>query len=85
MPEKKLQELKTEREPLFRRLAGNPAEIHLALEIKIIDDQIAECNRLIQNKKRRGDSSPGNTSLRDDRDSKLKLSEILVQAPRKQG
>ena len=52
MPEKKLQELKTEREPLFRRLASNPNEIHLALEIKIIDDQIAECTRLVQKERK---------------------------------
>ena len=52
MPEKRLQELKTEREPLFRRLARNPNEIHLALEIKVIDDQIAECNRLIQKERK---------------------------------
>jgi len=84
MPENKLQELKTEREPLFRRLASNPTEIHLALEIKIIDDQIAECTRLIQNSKRRGISSPGNAKLRDDRGSELKFSANVVEAPRKQ-
>jgi hypothetical protein len=52
MSDSKLQELKTEREPLFRRLASHPAEIHLALEIKIIDDQIAECTRIIQKEKK---------------------------------
>ena len=50
MPEKKLQELKAEREPLFQRFSNNPNEIHLAIEIKLIDDQIAECNHLIQKK-----------------------------------
>jgi len=50
MPEKKLQELKAEREPLFQRFSNNPSQIHLAIEIKLIDDQIAECNHLIQKK-----------------------------------
>lgn len=48
MLEKRLEELKAEREPLFRRLSSNPNETHLALEIKLIDDQIAECNHLIK-------------------------------------
>jgi hypothetical protein len=50
MSEKKLQELKAEREPLYAQLVKNPNEIHLALEIKTIDDQIAEC--IIQQKKK---------------------------------
>ena len=52
VPEKKLQELKAKREPLFRRLASNPNQIHLALKIKIIDDQIAECMRIVQDERR---------------------------------
>jgi hypothetical protein len=43
-----LQELKDKREPLQRRFENNPNEIHLALELKIIDDQIAECNQQIR-------------------------------------
>jgi hypothetical protein len=50
MPEKTIQELKGEREPLFQRLSNNPSQIHLALEIKLIDDQIAQCNHVIQKK-----------------------------------
>ena len=52
MPEKKLQELKAEREPLFQRFAYHPNEVHLAIQIKFIDDQIAECNHDIQLKRR---------------------------------
>jgi hypothetical protein len=52
MPEKKLEELKARREPLARQLEKNPSRIHLALEIKAIDDQIAECTRLIKQKRR---------------------------------
>jgi len=43
-----LRELKGKREPLQRRFENNPNEIHLALELKIIDDQIAECNQQIR-------------------------------------
>jgi len=35
------QELTAERNMLFRRLSQSPQEIHLALEIKAIDDKIA--------------------------------------------
>jgi hypothetical protein len=52
MSEKKLQLLRAEREPLFQQFADNPSQIALAIEIKIIDDQIAECNQDIQQKKK---------------------------------
>ena len=84
MPEKKLHELKTEREPLFRRLASNPNEIHLALEIKIIDDQIAECTRVIQKQKKTRPQLTRYATLEEDRGSELKVSENLAEAPRKQ-
>jgi hypothetical protein len=48
-----LRELKGKREPLQRRFEDNPTEIHLALELKIIDDQIADFNRQIQSEKRK--------------------------------
>lgn len=50
MPEKKLEELKARREPLVREFEDNPIRVHMALEIKAIDDQIAECTRLIKQK-----------------------------------
>jgi hypothetical protein len=46
MPEKKREELRARRVPLFLRFEKNPDQIHLALEIKILDDQIAECTHL---------------------------------------
>ena len=52
MHEKKLQDLRAKREPLFQRFANNPNETHLAIEIKVIDDQIAECNHHIQLKRK---------------------------------
>ena len=33
---------------MWERFERNPAEIHLALELKMIDDQIAECNQQIR-------------------------------------
>jgi len=44
---RKREELKAKRNLLFRRFLQNPLETHLALEIKIIDDQVAECAELM--------------------------------------
>jgi hypothetical protein len=45
---RKREKLKTKRTLLFWRFLQNPLETHLALEIKIIDDQVAECTELVQ-------------------------------------
>jgi hypothetical protein len=52
MPEKKRQELRARRDSLFQRFEKNPDKMHLALEIKIIDDRIAECTHLIKQKRK---------------------------------
>ena len=44
----KLQELRGKRKPLSERFENNPDDTHLALELKIIDAQIAECRQGIQ-------------------------------------
>ena len=49
----KLQELTSQRKPLSARFNSNPNDTHLALELKIIDDQIAECNLQIQGHRRK--------------------------------
>jgi len=50
--------LRARRKPLFERYEKNPNDRRLALEIKEIDDQIAECNQQIeQNRKAREVSS----------------------------
>jgi hypothetical protein len=36
------EELKAKRNLLFERFSKNPSEIHLAIEIKSMDDQVAE-------------------------------------------
>jgi len=63
MAEKKLQELKAEREPLFRRFATHPNEVRLAIQIKFIDDQIAECNHDIQLKRKNDPAFRGKVRL----------------------
>jgi hypothetical protein len=48
---KKREELKAKRDPLFARYLRHPHDTSLALEIKIIDDQMAECNEQLQRKR----------------------------------
>lgn len=49
----KLDELKVRRNILFERLLKNPADTRLAIEIKAIDDQVAESTKQIERKKGR--------------------------------
>jgi hypothetical protein len=46
--EAKLRQLADKRKLLAERFEKNPTVIHLALDIKTIDDQVAEFNRQIQ-------------------------------------
>jgi hypothetical protein len=39
-----MKELRTKRKSLWERFETNPNEIQLAAELRIIDDQIADCN-----------------------------------------
>jgi hypothetical protein len=52
MEDKKREALIARREPLFKELKDNPTKTHIAIEIKDIDDQIAECTLLIKQKQR---------------------------------
>ena len=47
----KREELKAKRKPLFTRYVKNPSDIRMALELKHIDDQIAECTEHMELKK----------------------------------
>jgi len=40
---KKREDLNNKRNSLFKKYSRSPNELHLALEIKKIDDEIAEC------------------------------------------
>jgi len=52
---KKRDELKTKRNSLFEKYSKHPQDVHRALEIKTIDDEIAEC---VQKMDRRGLTAP---------------------------
>jgi hypothetical protein len=45
---KKVEGLKARRKPLFEYFEKNPKDTHLVLEIKVIDDEIAEYVRQMQ-------------------------------------
>lgn len=45
--------LNGKRRPLSEQFARNPDNTGLALELKLIDDQIAECNQQIQADRRK--------------------------------
>jgi hypothetical protein len=49
---KKVEGLRARRKPLFDWYEKNPNEIHLVIEIKNIDDEIAECRQEIDKAKR---------------------------------
>jgi len=47
-------ELKARRKPLFDWYEKNPNDTSLVLEIKIVDDQIAECDQQIERQRING-------------------------------
>ena len=48
---KRCEELKEKRKLLFQQFLKNPLDTRLALKIKIIDDQIAECTVQMEQKR----------------------------------
>ena len=50
---RKREDLWNRRVPLFKRYQRNPHDLRLALEIKSIDDQIAECTQQMQRANRK--------------------------------
>jgi hypothetical protein len=53
---RKREELKNRRTPLFKKYEKSPNDLRLALEIKTIDDQIAECNHQMERENRKLES-----------------------------
>jgi hypothetical protein len=49
---KKRDDLKAKRNSLFEKYAKHPEEFHLALEIKKIDDEIADCTQHVEQERR---------------------------------
>jgi hypothetical protein len=45
---RKRENFKKRRTPLFKRYKKNPSDLRLAREIKMIDDQIAECSQQME-------------------------------------
>jgi hypothetical protein len=52
--QKRKLELKARRRPLFDWYEKNPNDTSLVLEIKIVDDQIAECDQQIERQRING-------------------------------
>ena len=50
---RKREELKAQRNLLFERFLRNPLETGLALEIKLIDDQVAACAEQMEQERKR--------------------------------
>ena len=48
---RKREELKANRNLLFKRFLKNPLDTRLALKIKTIDDQVAECTEQMERKR----------------------------------
>jgi len=49
---KKRDDLKSKRNSLFEKYSKHPEKFHLALEIKKIDDEIAECTQHVEQERR---------------------------------
>ena len=49
---KKREDLRTKRDSLFKQYARHPHDVHLSLEIKAIDDEIAECTQKLEQETR---------------------------------
>lgn len=49
---KKRDDLKTKRDLLFKQYTKHPRDIQLSLEIKAIDDEIAECTQKMEHETR---------------------------------
>jgi hypothetical protein len=56
---RKREDLKNRRIPLFKRYEKSPTDLHFALEIKALDDQIVECTQQIESENRRPEPERG--------------------------
>lgn len=54
----KREELKAKRKPLFTRYVKNPNDTHMAMELKHLDDQIAECTARMETEERKAAPNP---------------------------
>jgi hypothetical protein len=68
---RKREALKNERIPLFSRYRKSPNNLRLALEIKMIDDQIAECTAQIELENAKAEASSGGSLMTARRRTRL--------------
>jgi hypothetical protein len=61
---KKRDDLKIKRNSLFEKYAKHPEEFHLALEIKKIDDEIADCTQHVEQERRSERAATSTKKLR---------------------
>jgi hypothetical protein len=54
---RKREELKRTRNRLFKRFRKHPMDTYLALKIKTIDDQVAECSEQMRQEKKQRDTT----------------------------
>ena len=57
------QELKAKRNRLFQKFLKNPTDVQLALEIKVMDDQVAESTNRLDVKKKVAHNKHSNKPL----------------------
>ena len=60
---RKREDLKKKRAPLFKRYEKSPNDLRLAREIKMIDDQIAECTQQMELENVKGAASLGSVPM----------------------
>ena len=60
---KKRDDLKAKRNSLFEKYAKHPQDFHLALEIKKLDDEIAECTQHVEKERRSERSASSSKKL----------------------
>ncbi|MFI5092389.1 MAG: hypothetical protein WCE50_02995 [Candidatus Acidiferrum sp.] len=60
---KKLDDLRSKRSSLFERYAKHPQDYHLALEIKKLDDEIADCTQHVEQERRSERSASSSKKL----------------------
>jgi hypothetical protein len=60
---KKRDDLKIKRNSLFEKYAKRPEDFHLALEIKKLDDEIADCTQHVEQERRSERSAPSSKKL----------------------
>ena len=73
---RKREGLKNKRTPLFKRYQKSPNDLCLALEIKMIDDQIAECTQQIERENTKAAISSGSLPMTAKRRTRLAFTSV---------